>query len=283
MVEELRAFRSLHPERAIAAGQDRWRYRMLASAGPALLLIPGGELVNDLAFQFATAMSNASWRVIYPAYPRVSSIDDLADGLVAILDAENIDHAAILSASFGGAVAQVFVRKYPSRVSALMLSNTGVPLRWLLPAQWTVLSMVKLMPWPTLCKLLKRAFAKVLNPSDKDVPFWSAYFEELLSSRLTKADVVANIRQQVEYHQRFHFTPQDLPNWEGRVLITESDTDIIGPRRRQALRETYPQAELYTFHNAGHAPMFSRFDEYLTITKRFLNGETPAAQKNPHG
>jgi pimeloyl-ACP methyl ester carboxylesterase len=38
---------------------------------------------------------------------------------------------AILGASFGGAVAQVFVRRYPDRVSELILSNTGVPLKYL--------------------------------------------------------------------------------------------------------------------------------------------------------
>ncbi len=112
---------------------------------------------------------------------------------------------------------------------------------------------------------------KTLDPSGIDEKFWSWYLDELFSIRLTKADVLSNFRNQYEYHRRFHFLPADLKTWSGRILIAESDTDIIGPRRRKALRETYPQAEIYTYHDAGHAPMFSRFSEYLTIVTKFLD------------
>jgi pimeloyl-ACP methyl ester carboxylesterase len=160
MVEELRTFRTLCPEQVLAVGPQEWRYRTVGVASPALLLIPGGELVNDLGFRFAMAISNSSYRLVYPSYPRVSSIEDLADGLVAILDAENIDRAVILGASFGGAVTQVLVRKYPSRINAMILSNTGVPLRRLIPAVWTTLSMVRMLPWSTLGRLLKGTMTK---------------------------------------------------------------------------------------------------------------------------
>jgi len=55
----------------------------------------------------------------------------LPNGLRAILDAEQAGCVTILGASFGGSVAQVFVRRYPERVGELILSNTGVPLRYL--------------------------------------------------------------------------------------------------------------------------------------------------------
>ncbi len=119
-----------------------------------------------------------------------------------------------------------------------------------------------------------RALTQTFNQDDRsgaDKQFWTGYLDELFSSRLTKADVQSNIRIQHEYHRRFHFTPEDLKGWPGRVLIAESDTDIIGPRRRQALRQAYPNAEIRTFHDAGHAPMFSRFDEYLAMVRQFLD------------
>lgn len=270
LAEELRSFRSLYPERALSAGGGVWRYRAIGSDGPVVLLLPGGELVNDLGFQFATAMSRAPCRIVYPGYPRVSSIEELADGLIAILDAEGIVCAAILGASFGGSVAQVLVRRHPERINAMVLSNTGVPLRQLIPPVWIVLIAAKVMPWSALGRLLTAPLLRVLNASETDSGFWRAYFEELFSARLSKADVVANVRQQLAYHRRFRFTPRDLADWEGRVLIAESDTDVIGPSRRRALRQTYPKAKLYSFHNAGHAPVFSRPDEYLAMVADFL-------------
>jgi pimeloyl-ACP methyl ester carboxylesterase len=265
----LQEFRRI-PEKVIRAGTAEWRYRVLGTATRALLAIPGGELVNDLGFEFALAFSDAH-RVVYPAYPRVSSIEELADGLCAILDTEGIEQAAILGASFGGAVAQVLVRRHPGRINALILSNTGVPLRHLAPSVRISEIIARALRWSVMTGLLRKPLIKVVDPAGADATFWRTYLEELFSSRLTKADVLANFRIQYEYHRRFHFSPDDLKGWPGKVLIAESDTDIIGPRRRRALRETYPSAEVRTFHNAGHAPMFSRFDEYLTMVRQFLD------------
>jgi pimeloyl-ACP methyl ester carboxylesterase len=266
----LAEFRRRYPEKVIQDSAAEWRYRVIGTAGPVLLAVPGGELVNDLGFEFALAFSDCR-RILYPAYPRVDSMEALASGLVAILDAEKIEQAAILGASFGGALAQVFVRKYPERISHLILSNTGVPLRYLAPSVRVFNWIARALPWSTTAALLRRSMPKLLDPAGNKRAFWSAYIDEMLSTRVTKADMLANFRIQLDYHQRFHFTPKDLEDWHGKVFIAESDTDVIGPRRRTALRQTYPNAEVYTFHNAGHAPMFSRPDEYLAMLKRFLD------------
>lgn len=260
----LESFRAL-PEK----NWGDWRYRVLGAGARALLAIPGGELVNDLGFEFALAMSETH-TVVYPAYPRASSIEELADGLCAILDAEGIGRVAILGASFGGAVAQIFVRRHPDRVSELILSNTGVPLRYLaLPVRITYW-IAKAMPWALTSKLLRKPLLKTVDQSGANHAFWAGYLDELCSARLTKADMLSNILIQHDYHCRFRFTPADLKDWYGCVLILESDTDVIGPRRRKALRETYPQAKVHTFHNAEHAPMFTRYDEYLRGVQDFL-------------
>jgi hypothetical protein len=57
----------------------------------------------------------------------------------------------------------------------------------------------------------------------------------------------------------------------GKAFVIESDNDIFNAERRKALRDTYPQAPVYTFHGAGHAPGFSRAGEYLEVLGRFLD------------
>ena len=264
----MRDFRRV-PEKCLRVGTVEWRYRVIGTATRALLAIPGGELVNDLGFEFALAMSDTH-RVVYPAYPRVSSIEALADGLCAILDAENIEQAAILGASFGGSVAQVCVRRHSDRISALILSNTGVPLRHLAPAKEIVEWVFRALPWPVATNLLRKVLLRAVDPAGAAQKFWTTYLDELLSSRLSKADVLSNLRIQHDYYRRFRFTPGDLGSWPGRILIAESDTDVIGPRLRLALRRTYPNAEVHTFHKGGHATMFLRFDEYLAMVRQFL-------------
>ena len=115
-----------------------------------------------------------------------------------------------------------------------------------------------------------RAAQGEVDQSGAEHAFWADYLDQLCSTRLTKADVLSNILIQLDYHSRFHFTPEDLKDWHGSIQIAESDTDVIGPRRRKALLQTYPQADVHTFHNAGHAPMFTRYDEYLAMVQDFL-------------
>jgi hypothetical protein len=73
----------------VRIGSVDWRYRIIGDTPRALLLLPGGELVNDLGFELALALSTTC-RVIYPAYPLVPRLEDLADGLAAILAAEKL-------------------------------------------------------------------------------------------------------------------------------------------------------------------------------------------------
>ena len=266
---KLQAFRNF-PEKILRTNETEWHYRSLGASPETLLLLPGGELVNDIAFDFALALQS-EFRIVYPAYPRLNAIEELADGLGAILDAEGVGQAAVLGASFGGAVAQVFVRRNPERIATLILSNTGVPLAKLAGAVRITGWLMATLPWSITVRLLRRPLLKILASSETDAPFWQSYLDELFSTRISKADVMANVRVQLQYHQRFRFTSEDLKDWPGPILIAESDTDVIGPKRREALRMTYPQAEVRTFHNAGHGPMFTRFDEYLAMVRGFLS------------
>lgn len=267
--ERLHAFRANYPNRTLRVAGTDWKYRVCGEGARTLLLLPGGELVNDMGFDLAGALM-PRFRIIYPAYPIVNSLDDLADGVAAILRAENVDRATVLGASFGGAVAQCLVRRHPECVERLILSNTGVPLGYLVRGRKVANAVLGSMPWAVLRGLLARSILKLLGAPAEELPFWRAYTKELFQTQLGKVDVMANLRIQLEYHQRYQFAPEDLAQWTGKIFVIESDNDIFNAERRKALRDTYPQAPVYTFHGAGHAPAFSRAAEYLDALGRFL-------------
>lgn len=268
--ERLRAFRASYPNKSLTVSGRQWQYRICGEGTRTLLLLPGGELVNDLGFDLAGALAGR-FRIVYPAYPRADALADLADGIAAILTAEQAPCVWVLGASFGGAVAQCLVRRYPERVARLILSNTGVPQEYLVRTRKIVNRTLAMIPWPALRALLTRSLIKALGAPAVEMPFWRAYFKELFEARLTKADVLSNLGNQLEYHACYAFSPEDLAAWPGKIFIIESDNDIFSPERRKALRDTYPQAPVYTFHGGGHAPAFSRSGEYLEVLGRFLD------------
>lgn len=267
--ERLRAFRAAYPNKPLIVDGVQWKYRICGTGSQPLLMLPGGELVNDIAFDLVAALA-PRFRIVYPTYPRVHSLDDLADGAAAILTAENIPRTWVLGASFGGAVAQCMIRRHPDRIDRLILSNTGVPLEYLVRGRKVANAVLSSIPWPVLRGLMARSILKLLGAPEAELPFWRDYTKELFDAQLGKPDVMANLRIQLEYHQRYRFKPDDLRAWPGKIFVIESDNDIFNAERRKALRDTYPQAPVHTFHGAGHAPAYSRAAEYLEVLDRFF-------------
>lgn len=267
--QKLRSFRAAYPEKAIDAAGVGWRYRVCGDSPRRLLLLPGGELVNDLQFDFVTHLASR-FRVIYPAYPRPESLDGLLDGLVAILDAEDADRLTVIGMSFGGAVAQCLVRRCPERIERVVFSNCGVPQTEVVRPRRIVNATLSAMPWPILRKPMARSLLRLLNAPAGELCFWRGYVQDLYAKRLSKPDVLANLRLQLEFHAGQNFLPGDLADWPGDILIIQSDNDIFNADRRKMVRDVYSRAQVHTFQDAGHYPACSRAAEYRRVLDRFL-------------
>lgn len=75
----------------------------------------------------------------------------------------------------------------------------------------------------------------------------------------------------IDYRLNYHFTPNDLTTWPGKILILQSDDDpATTPAMRLALRNWYPQAQVHVFQQAGHTPFLSRPDEFYPLVQAFL-------------
>jgi pimeloyl-ACP methyl ester carboxylesterase len=95
----------------------------------------------------------------------------------------------------------------------------------------------------------------------------SSYYE---NGKHIKEDILRLWRCAIDLHQNYRFTRNDLVLWPGRVLILESDDDpAISAPVREALKALYPQAQVYTFHKAGHTPILSKREEYMAVVKNF--------------
>lgn len=271
--EELREFRAAHPLKHTRVERVGWDYIASVESDEALLLLPGGAMVGEAGFTRIPAFEDR-YRVIAPNYPPVSNAAQLLDGLAGVLDAEGVRSAHVLGPSYGGLVAQCFVRRHPERVQTLILANTGVPPRRVLWPAKIFLALLPLVPLAWLQALrertLARAFSGVRSVPPGDQAFWRDYQHGLVS-RLTKADLQDIYRLGIDLVERFRFTPGDLASWPGRVLILESDQDLVTPEQRAELRRCYPRAAVHTFRDAGHTPWMSHKKEYLSVINKFLD------------
>jgi pimeloyl-ACP methyl ester carboxylesterase len=277
--EQLKRFRSTHPYKRLAVAGGHWEYQASGTGEETLLLLPGGLRVGETLFQHSMAFENG-YRVIVPTYPPVTTMAQLVDGIAAILEAEQIHKAHVLGISFGGLIAQSFVRRYPGLVDRLILSNTAPPDKVYANAYTHKLKMLlqalSALPFALVLFVYKRWLLKTLAAPSTEREFWRAYLNELLSFHTTKADLVSEARSMLDYAENYHFTRDDLKNWRGRILVLESDTDeTIGASLREALKALYPQAQVHTFRNAGHTTYLSQREEYVSLVENFLRGRQP--------
>lgn len=112
----LETFRRTHLHRQVVVQGTRWRYMLSGQGQRALVLPAGGTRVPDLYLLLFEALE-PEFRIVAPAYPPLTTMAGLVDGITGILDAERLEQVDILGSSFGGFVAQCFVRQHTDRVS----------------------------------------------------------------------------------------------------------------------------------------------------------------------
>ena len=84
-----------------------------------------GDLAERLSGQFKVIRYDHRGHGLSDAPPPPYSAEGLAGDVVALLDYLEIGQAALCGVSVGGLIAQAAVVKYPERVRALVLSDTG--------------------------------------------------------------------------------------------------------------------------------------------------------------
>lgn len=184
-------FHDDYPYREIVVAGTPWCYRTGGVRdGPALLLLAGGTVVPDPFFLVIETLGRR-YRIIAPAYPPIWTMAGLVTGVTAILDVEQVRTAHVVGSSFGGYLAQCFVRAHPERVDTLILTQTGVRhfvgarpvtvLRWLL--QMAPAGVVRWIMWRTW-----RVLIADIGP---DRRFWTGLLRGILDTELSKAHLVA--------------------------------------------------------------------------------------------
>ncbi len=270
-VEELYHFRATHPLKSITLDGVQWDYLISGQGRATLLILPGLLGLAEMSFQHITIFEQTH-QVIVPSYPfGLGTLDRLVGGLAALLDAAQIERVHMLGGSFGGLVAQRFVRAWPERVRRLVLSHTGGPRPDRARTNQRAVTLLQLLPMGVLRFMLRGATRQSLRDAPEHSAFWEAYSAEMIT-RLTKADLVSRYQLAADFDATSRFTPADLHAWPGRVLILEGDNDPVAELpARDHLKRLYPQAQVHVFHGSGHVASIARLEEYTAVIRQFLS------------
>ncbi len=271
--EPYRQFRTEHPFKRTTQDGVAWEYYDLGSGPETRLMLTGALGVPYFDWHHLLHFAQMH-RVIAPCYPPVSTMEALCDGLAGILRHEGIARAHVQGGSYGGFVAQIFVRRYPEMTASLVLSHTQ-PTYPDDPATAKfkrILHWLRIMPAGVLRWLLNLSLGKLMPEKTPEAALPFAIYNELLRVRLTKADFVSILARTVDYESH-RFTPEDLAGWPGRILIMMTDNDRTTPESVRAdFKRLYPQAQVHLFASTGHATSWEQADTYRAVINDFLSG-----------
>lgn len=267
-LEAFRRFRQEHPPRTAEIAGRTWSFLTGGAGDRTILLLPGAQGTGEAVWS-SFGHFEKRFRCIAPSYPPVATMTELADGIAALLDREGIECAAVIGGSYGGFLAQVFVRRHPDRVERLILSHTGPPV----PSRGQVIE--KSLRWlPRLPMfVLRLQYRKVMSgvlQNRPELAMVRAYLEEIAAFHLTKEGMINGYRRVIDYDQA-RFEPGDLAGWPGRVLLLMGDNDPATPEPiRERMKALYPGAEVRIFEGSGHAAAILKRDEYVAAMEAFL-------------
>jgi pimeloyl-ACP methyl ester carboxylesterase len=268
----LESFRRMHPYKEVQVEGRRWRYVVGGRGERTLLLLPGGTLVPDTYFILLEALER-DYHVIVPAYAAVPTMAELVTGAEAILDAEGVECVDVMGSSFGGYVAQCFVRAHATRVVRLILAETAVRHFVSQAPLYLLARLMKLLPVGAVRFFMWRLWSKLVTTSPEQQAFWLGLLKEILTTQLSKANLVSVTEEIYDFAEHYHFSSGDLASWPGKILILQSDQDeAYSPAIRAETRAVYPQARVHTFHNAGHTAIMTATDEFISTIREFLAG-----------
>lgn len=274
-VARLQHFRRTHPYKQLTVGDTKWDYISCGQGDETLFMLPGALSVGESTFPLITALEN-EFRIVAPSYALSLNMTELCAGLNRILEAEGIHRCHVMGGSYGGLVAHYFLRQYPDKVCSLILSHTFVLGRNLTKPLWLAGKLFPALPQSLFIPLLRLRLDKMLlstlrKANHPEAELWRAYLNEAIASGRLKEVFIHQNKCLLDLARQRRFTATDLNGWKGRVLIIESDDDPAIPARDRAiLRNTYPRAQVHTFHDAGHASSILKRAEVLAVIRNFL-------------
>ncbi len=194
----------------------------------------------------------------------------LADDLVALLDALDIDRCDLLGHSLGGMVALRAVLAHPDRFRSLLLMDTApAPLRlWSWRARWQLRRLVKRHGCVALLDGARRAPASAPVQRGIDFVGEQAYWQRRREA-LTRLDPTAYcaLMDTLRRHDSVAHRLGGI-SCPTTVLVGEHDAPFLAPARLMA--EAIPGARLVTIAAAEHSPQIENATAWREAVRAHL-------------
>ena len=188
-VKSLTDFREAHPLRTLDVRGVEWEYLSLGDGPETILFLHGMTGAYDIWWQQMEALQD-EYRVISVTYPAVDSLEEMEQAVMAILDAEGVEHFYVVGSSLGGYFAQYLVNRHPNEILGVVFANTFPPNDIIAENNKTIGALLPYFPEWLVMNVLSGSIRESVYPASDYSELVLAYGLEQTYGRMSKAQVV---------------------------------------------------------------------------------------------
>lgn len=274
--KQLQDFRNRFPYQTAEVNGMIWRYidsgagESALSPARVVFVFAGGTSIAETSFQTLDHLAR-HYRVIAPDYPPVGKLDTLFSGAIGLLDRLGVGQFSLMGGSYGGWMAQSFVRFCPDRIQKLVITAVGPPDPENSRQIEKMLPLLRLLPAALLRKMLLGTFKKLFKDENPNQSFLLAHLKEILYFRVQRADILTSMQRLVDQTKNTTFSPDDLKTWSGKILLLYGSEDPAAtPEKRATIQALYPRAKMHIIQGADHTASVTHQEEYYRVIDTFL-------------
>ena len=277
--EEYKAFLREYPYKTIEVDGVTIRYQRGGKEGAPTVLFFHGLEMQEMWMPYALHFCEKYGFLIYE-YPFFTvKLEEQIEFLRKMLDKLGIEEVILLGASDGGVNAQMFAKKYPEMVKAMILTTTltldsdyirNIKKEWIKGP--IMINLMKIMPAKTLMKQLIKLSPKFLEyETPENKAYGISFYETVASDLQYKKRFIHSYTCVFMLRNCEYFKKEDFAYLHGKVQILVPEHDIFKKEDQEILAALFRDLDA-RIEDApgGHVGFIVQADAYLEKIDRFL-------------
>lgn len=217
-------------------------------------------------------------RVLMIEYPTsCTTVNDLLDGIAALMKKLHIEKPIVVGASDGGLLAQLYVRRFSDNISTLILMTTVT-----LDSKYVedtkkenaalFLTAMKLIPYAMLRKvMLKKVYTYFNDETAAEQAYGRSFLEFIAGDPRYKSKFIHAVKVLYDGTKQGLFRSEEFSAVQDKILILHPEKDIFIKEDQEKLSALLtPVGARVVYMTGGHLSFVCEPENYIKAIRGFL-------------
>ena len=277
--KEYDAFLKKVPYQTTVVDNVKVRYQYGGRDGAPVILFFNGLEMQEMWMPYAEKLGK-NYRFLIYEYPfHTADPDEQIDFAAKLLKALSIEKVVLIGASDGGVYAQIFAKRHPESVLAMILTTTLTVdsdyVRGIRKERFStpiLLLLLRLVPAKTEMKLLLKKSTGFLEPeSEADRKYGRGFYEVVASDLNYKRRFIHSFKCVYMLKDYPYFKESDFAYLRGKIQVLLPEKDMFKKEDQDRLADLFRKldAEILSAPG-GHVGFIVQAEHYMDLMERFL-------------